>query len=120
MSAFAEALEAARRPQPKPRARPSVDKRTLSAHESKKRARGRSYRETPEVADAVGRLILAVGKRVATEDDKDLEVLLDLEVQLRKAWSLAVAGLRRSNYTDGDIGAVLGITKQAVQQRWPR
>ena len=32
----------------------------------------------------------------------------------------AVEGLRSSGFSDTEIGLVLGVTKQAVQQRWPR
>jgi len=80
----------------------------------------RPYRETPDVVKATRRLILAVGKRVAVEDPDDLRFLSQLEHGLDQAWGLAVAGLRRSGYTDGQIGDQLGITKQAVQKRWPR
>src|SRR5262245_16477215 len=80
----------------------------------------KAYRETPDVVKATGRLLLAVGKRVATEDPEDLRYLAVLQIRLDQAWATAVAGLRRTGYTDGQIGRELGITKQAVQQRWPR
>lgn len=82
--------------------------------------RRESYRETPDVAAAVARLILSVGRRVATEDPESLAELVKLEQKLRQAWSTAVAGLRRSGATDREIGAALGVTRQAVEQRWPR
>ena len=69
---------------------------------------------------AVCRIVTAIGKRVAEEDPDDLAFLLDLDRALREAWATAVAGLRESEFTDADIGRVLGTTKQAVQQRWPR
>lgn len=72
------------------------------------------------MADAVCRLILAVGKRVAVEDPEDLRLLLTLDTALQEAWQIAVEGLRRSGYPDREIGAVLGTTRQAVEQRWPR
>jgi len=80
----------------------------------------RRYRETPDVAKGVGRIVLAVGKRVATEDPADLRYLALLEQRLNQAWDIAIDGLRTTGYTDGEIGSVLGITKQAVQKRWPR
>ena len=92
--------------------RGSADKAALS--------RGRRYRETPDVSDAVGRLILTVHRRVATEDPPDLRYLLDLEAKLAEAMSVAVAGQRASGYSDADIGAALGVTRQAIQQRFPR
>jgi len=80
----------------------------------------RAYRETPDVVKATNRLILAVGKRVAVEDIADLRYLSRLESALEEAWRIAVTGLRATGYTDGQIGRQLGITKQAVAQRWPR
>jgi hypothetical protein len=81
----------------------------------------RPYRETPDVVAGLRRLILSVGKRVAEEDPDDLRYLVALKARLQQAFTTAVMGLRRSGYSDGQIGAVLGsVTKQAVQQRWPR
>jgi DNA-binding NarL/FixJ family response regulator len=78
------------------------------------------YRETPDVADATCRLVRSVGKRVATEDPDGLQSLVDIGEALRWAWQDAVAGLRATGYSDREIGAELGITRQAVEQRWPR
>jgi hypothetical protein len=80
----------------------------------------KTYRETPDVAAATARLIVTVGKRVATEDPEDLRELLTLDQALSDAWLVAVAGLRETGFSDSEIGRVLGITKQAVAQRWPR
>jgi hypothetical protein len=77
------------------------------------------YRETPDVAEATGRLIRSVGKRVATEDPDGLDCLLALQGALVEAWTIAVAGLRASGFTDRAIGEQLGVTRQAVEQRWP-
>lgn len=79
-----------------------------------------SYRETPDVAAATARLIRSVGKRVATEDPDGLESLEQLDRAVRDAWSTAVAGLRASGFTDRDLGRQLGMTRQAIEQRWPR
>ena len=79
----------------------------------------RAYRETPDVVDAVCRLVRSVGKRVAGEDTDGIEQLSLVEAALSDAWTVAVAGLRR-NYSDRAIGDALGITRQAVEQRWPR
>jgi hypothetical protein len=83
-------------------------------------AKQRQYRETPEVADAICRLIRSIGKRISTEDPDALTLLLALEGDLRTAWEVAVAGLRRSGFLDREIGHVLGVSRQAVEQRWPR
>jgi hypothetical protein len=92
--------------------RARIDKVSLSKR--------RRYRETPEVVDGVRRIIRAIGKRVATEDPDDLLLLVALEREVRQAWATAIAGLRRSGYSDSQIGAVLSTTKQAIQQHWPR
>jgi hypothetical protein len=80
----------------------------------------RSYRETPEVAKAVDRLIVAIGKRIATEDPDSLMILDSLEATLAEAWRVAIDGIRSSGFTDREIGKELGTTRQAVEQRWPR
>jgi hypothetical protein len=82
--------------------------------------RPQRYRETPEVCDAIRRLIRAMGNRIANEDPESLLLLGELEREVRQAWSCAVEGIRRSGFTDREIGATLGTTRQAVEQRWPR
>ena len=77
------------------------------------------YRETPDVVDGVERLILAVGKRVATEDPVDLEQLRRLERALDRAWRIAIDG-QRATFSDKDIADALGVTRPAVSQRWRR
>jgi hypothetical protein len=78
-----------------------------------------TYRETPDVADATGRLIKAVGKRVATEDPDGLACLAALGESLAEAWRCAIDGLRASGFSDREIGEQLGTSRQAVEQRWP-
>jgi hypothetical protein len=80
----------------------------------------RRYRETPEVVSATCRFIRVVGKRIATEDADDLRLLVQLDKELRQAWVTAIAGVRAAGFTDREIGEVLGTTRQAVEQRWPR
>lgn len=79
----------------------------------------RPYRETASVADAVCRLIGAVGRRAAEEDTEGLRLLMKLDAAVQDALATAVEGLR-GPYTDGEIGAAIGVRKQAVQKRWPR
>jgi hypothetical protein len=83
-------------------------------------AKRRQYRETPDVTAAVRRLVCALGKRIATEDPEALELLLALDDDLREAWRVAITGLRGSGFLDREIGEVLGCSRQAVEQRWPR
>ena len=80
----------------------------------------RRYRETPEVVAGIRRQIRAVGRRIATEDPADLRFLLDLERELQRAWRIAVVGIRGAGFTDREIGEILGTSRQAVEQRWPR
>ena len=101
-------LDAQARP---PGERVPADRRSLSA---------KAPRETDDVARATARLIEAVGKRVAREDPERLAELQRLDRALAKAWSTAIAGLRRTGYSDTDIGRQLGVKKQSVAERWPR
>ena len=84
------------------------------------RKSGSAHREDSDVVAGIQRQIRAVGRRLAEADPDELELLRRLEGELALAWRVAVAGLRRSGYSDAAIGEVLGTTKQAVQQRWPR
>lgn len=86
----------------------------------KRRERPASTRETSEVVAAVIRLVRTVGNRLAQDDPEALDLLLSIETELDDAWRVAVAGLRETGYSDGAIGAQLGITRQAIEQRWPR
>jgi hypothetical protein len=80
----------------------------------------RRYRETSDCNGCAKRMIPKLGERIAQEDPEDLHHLLEVEQELRQAWEVAIAGIRRSGVTDRQIGEVLGTTKQAVAQRWPR
>lgn len=77
-------------------------------------------RETHEVVAAANRMIRAVGKRVAQEDPTSLAYLGLMEQRIDEARRMAIEGLRVTGYTDKDIGEALDMTRQAVQQRWPR
>lgn len=80
-----------------------------------------SYRETPDVARAVERLVRAIGRRVAADGIPEyLEELRRVERALDAAHREAVDGLRALGFSDTEIGRPLGVTRQAVRQRWPR
>jgi hypothetical protein len=75
------------------------------------------YREIPEVAAATARLVRAVGRRV--QDPEDLTELVKIRDALDEAFDIAVHHLREERSYE-EIGKALGVTRQAVAQRWPR
>ena len=79
-----------------------------------------SWRETPDYCKALRRMVLAAGRRVGQEDPSSLENLVMLEDALARAWHQAVNDLRAAGNSDRMIGEALGITQQAVQQRWAK
>jgi hypothetical protein len=101
-----------------------ADNPVLSANRRPRKGaarRAKTYRDTGDVAAATARLVRVVGRRVAEEDPANLAELQVLEAALREAWATAIAGLRANGgASDAMIGEVLGVSKQAVAQRWPR
>ena len=93
------------------------DNRRLSA---KRRQRPRIPRSDDDVLGAALRLIQAVGERATTADPDSSRALRLLELQVEEAWDQSVDGWRATGFSDGGIGSELGVSKQAVQQRWPR
>lgn len=89
------------------------DKATLSA-------KRREPRSDEDVVEAVGRLIRAVGRRAAGGDPDSAAWLNYLREELDDAFTAAVSSWRDSGFSDSQIGRELGVTKQAVAQRWPR
>jgi DNA-directed RNA polymerase specialized sigma24 family protein len=88
---------------------------------ARQKARGnRRAVEMHELAVSVKRQIASLGRRVGNADPEDLTELLDLERALRKAKDTAVEGLRAHGRSDAEIGRVLGVTREAVRQRFPR
>jgi hypothetical protein len=60
---------------------------------------------------------------MGTRASNDLDALTWLSGAVdhaRDALALAVAGCRATGYSDGEIGQALGITRQAVGQRFGR
>jgi hypothetical protein len=62
-----------------------------------------------------------MGTQLAEEDPElGVPLLLQLNQEVRLAWARAVAGWRlEGQRSNADIGRVLGVTGQAVGQRWP-
>lgn len=86
----------------------------------RRRSGSRSERSDTEIAAAVERMIRALGRRCASDDPPSVKHLVGLRNAVDDAFAAAVAGWRSVGFSDAAIGAELGITKQAVQQRWPR
>ena len=82
------------------------------------RKRSRRHVENDEYAAFTRRVLRAYGRRIAAGDIDaitDLDGLLD---EVETALSRAVSGLRDTGYSLTEIGLRLGVTRQAVHQRW--
>lgn len=88
-------------------------------------ARRREPRETNEVADGARRMIRAVGRRAAYDVDA-LPLLADLAREVEETLAAAARACHdpkaegTCSWSWADIGRVLGISKQAAQQRFAR
>lgn len=78
-------------------------------------------RENSDYAGFASRVIDGFGKRVAAGDIDALPDLVALRDHVDQAVAEAVAGLRADPnlYSAAQIAERLGITRQAVMQRWP-
>ena len=74
--------------------------------------------ENDDYAAFVRRIVAAHGRRIATGDIEGLAVLADLATDVDTALAEAVAGLRAAGWSWAEIGARLGMSRQAAQQRW--
>jgi hypothetical protein len=75
--------------------------------------------EDDSYAAGVARLIRTLGVR-ASADVQALRWLAGAVDHARAALAMAVDGCRARGYSDAEIGAALGITRQAVWKRFPR
>lgn len=73
-----------------------------------------------ELTDGICRMISALGARVADGDPDGVTFLRLVGMRLDESFSQAVTGFRQNGYTDAAIARELGVTRQAVQKRWPR
>jgi hypothetical protein len=80
----------------------------------------RAGADNAEVVAALVRMIRARGAAVAREDPEHLAQLAILQREVQDALRVAVEGQRSHGMTDGQIAAALGVTRQAVEARWPR
>lgn len=65
-------------------------------------------------------MIRALGRRFEVADPDTARYLSLIRDEVQEAEGRAVAGWRRLGFSDSQIGRELGVTKQAVQKRWPR
>ncbi|MBN9097011.1 MAG: hypothetical protein J0I49_02690 [Pseudonocardia sp.] len=64
------------------------------------------------------RIIRAAGRRIAAGDVEALPALAALSADLDAAIGDAVLGLRAAGYSWAEIASRLGVSRQAVHQRW--
>jgi len=97
---------------------PPTDRRS-GVNRSLTPKRRKRVTENDDYAAFVRRAIAAYSRRVATGDVDALEGMAALSADLDTAIAHAVTALRTQHgYSWADIGARLGITRQAAQQRW--
>lgn len=66
------------------------------------------------------RIISSLGRQAQEGDPEDLRMFMALAAHINLELGRAVQALREHGYTDVQLGEQLGMTRQAVQQRWPR
>jgi len=74
--------------------------------------------ENNEYAAFARRILRAYSRRVGDGDVEALALMLGLAEEIDVTIAEAVKGLRARGYSWAEIGSRLGITRQAVQQRW--
>ena len=74
--------------------------------------------ENDEYAAFARRVLRAYARRIADGDVEALTLMLGLSAEIDTAIAEAVTGLRAAGYSWAEIGARLGVTRQAAQQRW--
>ena len=105
--------------QPSPdQTRPRPDQNTVNDGLTPKRRR--PVTENPEYAAFARRILRAFSRRVAAGDVESLAHMINLSEEIDTAIQQAVNGLRAAGYSWAEIGARLGITRQAAQQHWGR
>ena len=80
--------------------------------------RTRRLVENDEYGAFVRRVLRAYSRRVGDGDVEALGLLVGLAEEVDAAMAEAVKGLRARSYSWTEIGARLGISRQAAQQRW--
>jgi hypothetical protein len=74
--------------------------------------------ENDEYAAFARRVLRAYGRRIALGDIDAITELNNLFEEVESALGRAVLGLRLLGYSWAEIGKRLGVTRQAVHERW--
>jgi hypothetical protein len=74
--------------------------------------------ENDEYAAFTRRVLRAYGRRIAAGDVDAIADLGGMLGDVESALARAVTGLRDRGYSLAEIGLRLGVTRQAVHQRW--
>lgn len=92
-----------------------------SGGRSRGRQGDRAEREAAELGAMVGRMMMALARRAEGGDLEAMAQLRDLDLALAVAQRKAIKGLvEQAHYSHGEIGLRLGMSRQAVRQRWAR
>ena len=89
----------------------------MTRRASVSKRRGRQV-ENDEYGAFVRRVLRAYARGVGDGDVEALVLMANLADEIDTAIAEAVKGLRGCGYFWAEIGARLGITRQAAQQRW--
>ena len=93
-------------------------RRELTAELADRPARTPRVRETPELAGCARRMIRALGKRCGAQDVEGLSQLAALRADVDAALVDGVTLARAQGFSWAFVGDVLGMTRQAAQQRF--
>jgi hypothetical protein len=80
--------------------------------------RRKRHVENDEYAAFARRVLRGYGRRIAAGDVDAIADLGGLLGEVETALARAVTGLRDRGYSLAEIGLRLGVTRQAVHQRW--
>jgi hypothetical protein len=75
-------------------------------------------KDVTEYGKFVNRMLRAFGRRAAAEDPWVIRDMLDARAELDKSIQAAVTALHKAGYSWAQIGAEIGMTRQAVHKRW--
>ena len=74
--------------------------------------------ENSQYAAFARRVLRAYARRICAGDIDALPGITILAADIDTAIRQAITGLRETGYSWAEIGARLGVTRQAAQQRW--